>query len=353
MSQSGNILIDIRSVDEKEDAGIPLLPDMSECLGWKWVWLCRAHACFTGRGDWRSQLPQQRLLAVQAACINTALCALLMRTSTTSVPRPPPQASMLSWSLWRWATTAWRSGCATPQRWRRRCGGGAAWPGCPAGAGMGLLCPVVQHSCVPQCAAPVNSPSVRHCSAMFYATAQPASHLDAPVQLTAVELAALKQLNRGQTLYLLDQSGETAKAGEGADAQRGGGVLAWQWGGEALPPATSNIHFLVDRHASSLGGSSSPCFSTVAADHNPHAPLRPAPAPQPSVARELTKRGFSKVFVVSGGCDAWTDAKLRTKRWEGEGFTTLRAPSALDEIIQVHSCVQRTCWASCYWPTDG
>lgn len=28
VSQSGNILIDIRSVDEKEDYGVPLLPDM-------------------------------------------------------------------------------------------------------------------------------------------------------------------------------------------------------------------------------------------------------------------------------------------------------------------------------------
>lgn len=53
------------------------------------------------------------------------------------------------------------------------------------------------------------------------------------------------------------------------------------------------------------------------------------------MARELTKRGFSKVFVVSGGCNAWTNAKLRTKPWQGEGLNTLRAPSALDEIIQV------------------
>lgn len=55
------------------------------------------------------------------------------------------------------------------------------------------------------------------------------------------------------------------------------------------------------------------------------------------MARELTKRGFSKVFVVSGGCDAWIQAKLRTKAWQGEAaaFNTLRAPSALDEIINV------------------
>lgn len=37
--------------------------------------------------------------------------------------------------------------------------------------------------------------------------------LAAPLQLTAVELAALKQLNRGQTIYLMDQSGDMAKAG--------------------------------------------------------------------------------------------------------------------------------------------
>ena len=45
-------------------------------------------------------------------------------------------------------------------------------------------------------------------------------------QLTAVELAALKQLNRGQTLYLMDQSGETAKAGEQGSACRSGAGAA-------------------------------------------------------------------------------------------------------------------------------
>ena len=61
------------------------------------------------------------------------------------------------------------------------------------------------------------------------------------------------------------------------------------------------------------------------------------------MARELTKRGFSKVFVVSGGCNAWTNAKLRTKPWQGEGLNTLRAPSALDEIIQVGRFLSAVC----------
>ena len=67
------------------------------------------------------------------------------------------------------------------------------------------------------------------------------------------------------------------------------------------------------------------------------------PCPLFPVARELTKRGFSKVFVVSGGCNAWTNAKLRTKPWQGEGLNTLRAPSALDEIIQVGRFLSAVC----------
>ena len=35
------------------------------------------------------------------------------------------------------------------------------------------------------------------------------------------------------------------------------------------------------------------------------------------MAKELCKRGYSKVFVVTGGCRAWIAARLRTKQWFG------------------------------------
>lgn len=40
----------------------------------------------------------------------------------------------------------------------------------------------------------------------------------------------------------------------------------------------------------------------------------------PAVARELTKRGFSRVFVVTGGCQGWAAAKLRTRPWRPAGL---------------------------------
>ena len=50
--------------------------------------------------------------------------------------------------------------------------------------------------------------------------------------------------------------------------------------------------------------------------------LRPAclclplcPCPHPAVAKELCKRGYSRVFVITGGCQAWIAARLRTKQW--------------------------------------
>lgn len=57
-------------------------------------------------------------------------------------------------------------------------------------------------------------------------------------------------------------------------------------------------------------------------------PLPAAPLPRPPVARELTKRGFGRVFVVSGGCDAWGAAKLRIKPWRTTGL--LPAPAELE-----------------------
>ncbi len=63
------------------------------------------------------------------------------------------------------------------------------------------------------------------------------------VQITAMQIAALKRLNKGTTLYILDRNGSGAKA----------------------------------------------------------------------VAKELAKRGFGKAFVVAGGFQAWTSAKLATK----------------------------------------
>lgn len=65
-----------------------------------------------------------------------------------------------------------------------------------------------------------------------------------PPQLTAIEIAALKQLNRGQTLYILDTDGSTT--------------------------------------------------------------ARP-------VARQLTKRGFGKTFVIAGGAVNWANSRLRIK----------------------------------------
>ena len=53
------------------------------------------------------------------------------------------------------------------------------------------------------------------------------------------------------------------------------------------------------------------------------APRPPPPAPA-AVARELTKRGWRRVFVVAGGCQSWTAAKLRIKPWRAAGL--LMAP---------------------------
>ena len=50
-------------------------------------------------------------------------------------------------------------------------------------------------------------------------------------------------------------------------------------------------------------------------------PPSPSPLPHPTaVARELTKRGFSRVFVVQGGCKGWVEAKLRTRPWRPAGL---------------------------------
>lgn len=68
---------------------------------------------------------------------------------------------------------------------------------------------------------------------------------DVEAESTAIQIAALKKLSRGNTLYLLDSNGTVARA----------------------------------------------------------------------VAKELAKRGFSRAFVINGGCQAWVAAKLRTRNW--------------------------------------
>lgn len=361
MSQSGNILIDIRSVDEKEDAGIPLLPDMSEWLGWGWVWLCSAHARCTGRGGWRSQLltrlpPAARAaLACSSGCLHQYSPLRTADAHFNHIPAPP-SATTGKYAELEFVEVGddrleerLRNSTEVEAEVRRR--GCLAWLPSWCGDGTTLSCGAAQLRASLRLSGELTRPS--SCSAMFCATAQPASPLYAPVQLTAVELAALKQLNRGQTLYLLDQSGETAKAG-GGQRYSLAGVSTSQWGGEALPlPPRTFTSWLTCMHQ--VSGCLQPLLPNCRCRSQPAHPLRPAPALHPPVARELTKRGFSKVFVVSGGCDAWTAAKLRTKRWEGEGFTTLRAPSALDEIIQVCSCVQRTsvAWQAAVGPQGG
>ncbi|GAB4818558.1 hypothetical protein N2152v2_005604 [Parachlorella kessleri] len=69
--------------------------------------------------------------------------------------------------------------------------------------------------------------------------------LDVEAELTAVEIAALKKVNKGTTMYLMGSNGSMCK----------------------------------------------------------------------SVAKELGRRGFGKVYIVSGGYQAWSNAKLRTKPW--------------------------------------
>lgn len=311
MSQSGNILIDIRSVDEKEDAGIPLLPDMSEWLGWGWVWLCSAHARCTGRGGWRSQLVTRLPPAARAALASSSGCLHQyspLRTADAHfnhIPAPP-SATTGKYAELEFVEVGddrleerLRNSTEVEAEVRRR--GCLAWLPSWCGDGTALSCGAAQLRASLRLSGELTRPS--SCSAMFCATAQPASPLYAPVQLTAVELAALKQLNRGQTLYLLDQSGETAKAG-GGQRYSLAGVSTSQWGGEALPLPPLNIHFLVDLHASSPGVSPAPAseLSLPFTTRTPTAP-RPCP-PSPSGPRADQAR------LQQGVCGVWRLRRL-------------------------------------------
>lgn len=59
------------------------------------------------------------------------------------------------------------------------------------------------------------------------------------------------------------------------------------------------------------------------------------PTPSLPVARELTKRGFSKVFLVAGGSEAWAAAKLRIRPWRPAGLLMAPAEQKAQEVDAV------------------
>lgn len=79
---------------------------------------------------------------------------------------------------------------------------------------------------------------------------------------TAVQIAALKKLSTGMTVYILDDEGSNAKA----------------------------------------------------------------------VAKELNKRGYSKAFVIAGGCQAWIRSKLSMRTW---GAPTALLPSDAESKLEI------------------
>ena len=56
-----------------------------------------------------------------------------------------------------------------------------------------------------------------------------------------------------------------------------------------------------------------------------------------AIARELTRRGFRKVFVVQGGFSGWTSSKLQTKLSSTARPRSLRcAPMQLPPTHSLH-----------------
>jgi hypothetical protein len=124
-------------------------------------------------------------------------------------------------------------------------------------------------------------------------------------QSTAIQIAALKNLSRDMTLYLLDGDGTLSRAGA------------------CLLALLCTAVFLCTAGHCRVAGLS-PARQCCRADQghcnaNPQilTVLPSLPPCCPAVAKELCKRGYSKVFVVTGGCRAWIAARLRTKQWFG------------------------------------
>ncbi|EFN57847.1 hypothetical protein CHLNCDRAFT_143301 [Chlorella variabilis] len=85
---------------------------------------------------------------------------------------------------------------------------------------------------------------------------------------TAVQIAALKRLNRGAVLYLMDEAGS---------------------------------------------------------------------GPAKAVAKQLRARGFSKVYVISGGAASWTSSKLSTRRWKSP--SALLPPGSQSKVVESKASV--------------
>ena len=170
------------------------------------------------------------------------------------------------------------------------------------------------------------------------------------MQSTAIQVAALKNLSKGSAVYMLDSNGTVSRGGEprmfhtnALVKQRARVIFVWfrvsrAWWGACMLERTASWPADV-----SLGRllcirlPAQPCSPLLAADADgiqACAPLQPplsnhrsnhlaaaSHRPLPlAVARELSRRGFSRVYVVTGGCQAWKAAKLRTR-----GYSTATA----------------------------
>ena len=75
------------------------------------------------------------------------------------------------------------------------------------------------------------------------------------------------------------------------------------------------------------------------------APGETAMAPNPStrppsraaVAKQLRARGFSKVYVISGGAASWTSSKLSTRRWKSP--SALLPPGSQSKVVESKASV--------------
>lgn len=153
-----------------------------------------------------------------------------------------------------------------------------------------------------------------------------------------MQIAALKKLNKGMTLYIMDRNGSSAKAGKSAIGYSGGGQPGQfritqhgrmssagrdgtypQPGRQGFYPPCPAVH-----HApgftmnTSCNGKKATLVVIVPSDALSALCLHRAALDLVlwrclAVAKELNKRGFGRAFVMAGGFQSWANSKLKTK----------------------------------------